>query len=650
MLRRILRRAARFGRNLGLHDPFMFRLVDTLVRTMSHVFPEIKEQQEHIERVIKGEEEGFNQTLDRGLEIFEEAERRAANLKVKVISGDDAFKLYDTFGFPLDLTTLLASEKGMVIDDKRFQTLMEDQRKRSRSAGRAAITEVAGASEELSDKILNARFDYDSYELELHSIDELWFNRVRTADKPEADYFLVNKPTTPFYAESGGQLGDTGKVSVGGSDVDIVDTRKEAGFIAHYVKDFAALANILNILTTTGKAKIEVDKPRRFSIMRNHTATHLVHAALRKVLGTHVHQAGSLVGPQYLRFDFAHFSKVNDGELAEIENIVNEKIAEKIELQHWRNIPFDEAQKMGALMFFGDKYGDKVNVVQFGDFSKEFCGGTHVKNTADIGFFKIRSESSSASGVRRLEAITHNYAAEYLKIQNKTYRERIEHGYLLIDEIQSLQKDLLRLSRGASPLSKEETLNFDIGLRKLEQIPEEAAGFAAAKLSQEFSELRGRFQKLEDYILMLAERKKAFEKELAKYVLQSASSDMDALIVNAAALDGFKLVSSRVTASDMEMLKSVGDSLRSKLGSGVGLLASVIDGKVALVCVVTDDLIKTRHLQAGKIVGAVAKIVGGGGGGKPHLATAGGKDLSKLDEALRGTAAIVEGMTEQVKG
>jgi len=644
VLRRILRRAARFGRNLGLHEPFMFKLVDTLVQTMSHVFPEIKEQREHIKRVIKAEEEGFNQTLDRGLEIFEEAVNKVKSLNLKVISGEDAFKLYDTFGFPQDLTVLLANEKGMKVDENRFQALMEEQRKRSRSVGRATMSDVAGASEELSQKILNAKFDYDSFEVELDDVNELWINRIRSGDKPESDYFLLNKPTTPFYAESGGQVGDTGRVHVGSMVVDIVDTRKESNFIAHYVKDFKTLTSIYEGLSAAGSAKMEVDQTRRHSIMRNHTATHLVHATLRKVLGTHVHQAGSLVTPQHLRFDFAHFSKVSEQEFAEIENIVNEKIEENIQLQHWRNIPFEEAQKMGALMFFGDKYGDKVNVVQFGDFSKEFCGGTHVKNTGDIGYFKIRSESSSASGVRRIEAITHEYAVEFLRNENKTYKELVERGYQLIDEIQSIQKDIVRLNDGSSPLSKEDTLNLDIELRKLEQLPEIPKAIVARNLSQNFTELQQRFRKLEDYTGMLAEKKKSFEKELAKYNLRSASSDIDALIEKAASVNGFKLVTSTVAAPDMETLKSIGDTLRSKIGSGVGLLASIIDDKVALVCVVTDDLIKTKNLQAGKIVGAVAKILGGGGGGKPHLATAGGKDVAKLDEALRSVAAVIGGM------
>jgi len=625
VLRRILRRAARFGRNLGLHEPFMFKLVDTLVQTMSHVFPEIKEQQEHIQRVIKAEEEGFNQTLDRGLEIFEEAAKRADSLKLKVISGEDAFKLYDTFGFPIDLTVLIAKERGMGVDEGSFEVFMNEQRNRSRKSRDVGKSAFYVKDFSFSDSVF---VGYDELEIATNT-----YGVSRNEDGSE----VVILDKTPFYAESGGQVGDNGEFKCRNMILKVVDTQRFGRQIWHIIAPSEVIPEGEDLVAS-------VNKPRRLSIMRNHTATHLVHAALRKVLGTHVHQAGSLVAPEHLRFDFAHFSKVSEQELAEIENIVNEKIAENIQLQHWRNIPFEEAQKMGALMFFGDKYGDKVNVVQFGDFSKEFCGGTHVKNTGDIGFFKIRSEASSASGVRRIEAITREYAVEFLKNENKTYKELVERGYQLIDEIQSLQKDILQLSNGSSPLSKEETLNLDIKLRKMEQIPDAPSTIVAAALSKEFSDLHQRSRKLEDYVLMLAEKKKTFEKELAKYNLKSASSDIETLILKASSVNGFKLVTSKVTAADMDTLKSIGDTLRSKIGSGVGLLASVIDDKVALVCVVSDDLIKTKNIQAGKIVGAVAKIVGGGGGGKPHLATAGGKDVAKLDEALRSVGAVVEGM------
>ena len=624
VLRRILRRAARFGRNLGLHEPFMSRLVDVLVATMSHVFPEIKENQSLIEKIVKGEEEGFNQTLDRGLEIFEDAAGKAEGLKTKVISGEDAFKLYDTFGFPLDLTQLLCSERGMTVDVATFDHLMAEQKDRSRESGKlpGVLSLVKFIQKDAT--ITSSKFlGYDELETE-------------ALIKSLAEGFVV-LDRTPFYGESGGQVGDTGEFVYKGRIIHVTDTQRDGNVIGHRIEEMVGDA-----FGQTVTAK--VNKSRRLSIMRNHTATHLVHAALRKVLGTHVHQAGSLVSPEHLRFDFAHFSKVSERELAEIEHMVNEKIKEDIQLQHHRNIPFATAQKMGALMFFGDKYGDTVNVVEFSEFSKEFCGGTHVKNTGEIGFFKIRSETSSASGVRRIEAITSNHAIEYLKIQNASYRERIETAYQLVDEIQALQKEIVRLSGGSSLVAQEDTLTLDIELRKLEQIPETPATIITETLSHAFSDIHRNFRRLEDSIITLSDKKKSFEKELAKFNLKFAASDIDTLIGKATAVNGFKVVASKIAALDMEALKSIGDTLRAKIGSGVGVLASIIDDKVALVCVVSDDLIKSKNIQAGKIVGAIAKIVGGGGGGKAHLATAGGKDVGKLDEALTSVATIINGM------
>ncbi|MHB1048966.1 MAG: alanine--tRNA ligase [Bacteroidota bacterium] len=633
VLRRILRRAARWGRKLNLREPFMFRLVQTLVDTMGDVFPEIAQNQKHIERVVKSEEESFNQTLDRGLEIFEQA---VTGLKqTKVFPGEIAFKLYDTFGFPLDLTQLLSSEKGMNVDATTFSKLMEAQRERSRESklhGGVSIdpslNERLAQSRERAKSIgvsvIENEFEFIGYDKTEGSI------TIHTI----ADDLLISLQS-PFYGESGGQIGDQGIIEFNNEHLQIIDTVKN-GKVNIHILDSPYQWNS----KSNNKGYAKVDVHRRLSIMRNHTATHLMHAALRQVLGTHVHQAGSLVAREHLRFDFAHFAKATDQELAEIENIVNEKIKENIVLQHHRSIPFDEAKKMGALMFFGDKYGDRVNVVQFGEFSKEFCGGTHVKNTAEIGYFKIRSEASSASGVRRVEALTHDYALEYLNLQNMTYKERIEHAYDLIDIIQALHTEL----RTASPLSNEEALSLDTTLRKFEDIPDLPKNITPDDMKREFDGQRARFHALESYILDLSEKKKTVEKEKAKAAVQSASDGLEGLIRSAQSINGFSIVCSKIAASDMETLKTLGDTLREKIGSGVGLLAAVIDEKIALVCVVSDDLIKSKNLQAGKIVGVVAKSLNGGGGGKPHLATAGGKDVAKLDDVLRNFSDVVKGM------
>ena len=450
--------------------------------------------------------------------------------------------------------------------------------------------------------------------------------------KAEKNLLVLN--ATPFYAESGGQIGDAGEVIIDGTSFPVLDTQKSGKVHVHI------LGKDLPDAPSHREALAKEDTHRRFSIMRNHTATHLMHAALRQILGTHVHQAGSLVAREHLRFDFAHFAKVTDQELADIESIVNERIKEQIALQHHRSIPFDDAKKMGALMFFGDKYGDRVNVVQFGEFSKEFCGGIHVKNTQEIGYFKIRTESSSASGVRRVEALTHDYALEYLNLQNKTYKERIEHAYDLIDTIQALHSEL----GAASPLSNEEALGLDTTLRKFEDIPDLPANITPDDMKREFDGQSARFHALESFILDLSEKKKTVEKEKAKAAVRSASGGLEQLVGSAQSINGFNVVCSKVPAADMDALKTLGDTLREKIGSGVGLLAAVIDEKVALVCVVSDDLIKTKNLQAGKIVGVVAKSLNGGGGGKPHLATAGGKDVAKLDDVLKNFSDVVKGM------
>jgi alanyl-tRNA synthetase len=313
----------------------------------------------------------------------------------------------------------------------------------------------------------------------------------------------------------------------------------------------------------------EVDEKRRWDIMRNHTATHFLHAALRKILGTHVHQAGSYVGPDRLRFDFTHFAKLSESEVKDIEILVNEELRQNYPLQHHRSIPFDEAKQMGALMFFGDKYGDKVNVVQFGEFTKEFCGGTHVHNSSEIGLFKIISESSISSGVRRIEAVTGSGIEQYILSQ-------------------------------------------------------------AEQLKQS-----------EDKLAQLLEEKKKLEKEISEFKLKDKLGQLDNILANPIMVNNIRIYKAKVLAENMDELKSFGDEMRNKTKESVGVLFAEVEGKAGIVCIVSDDLIKEKKLNAGKIVGELAKIVGGGGGGKPHLATAGGKDVAKIQSALDRTEEII---------
>jgi len=615
VLRRILRRAARFGRNLGMHKPFIYQLVPTLVDKMSYIFPEIKTNYVHIQRVIKGEEESFNTTLDNGLKIFEEIVTKPETMNSKTISGEDAFKLYDTFGFPLDLTELMTAERGLKVDIKEFIQLMEEQKKRSRdshtASPRKASTEIEAeiirgkeSAKQLNTSIFEKQFKFLGYEcMETES--------PILASKDN----LVILESTPFYGESGGQVGDTGELIIGSNSFTVIDTQKNGNVNIHILEK--------QLPDSSKKVTAKVDKERRLSIMRNHSATHLLHNALRRILGTHVQQAGSFVAPDYLRFDFSHFTKPGEHELADIEALVNEKIKENIpRTPGLNNIPFEDAKKMGALMFFGDKYGERVNVIQFGDFSTEFCGGTHVNNTGEIGYFKICEESSIASGVRRIIAITGTYALDYLNKQIRDFQAEYDSAYKQLEEIFKPQIN---------------------DLKQLPPVPNQAS-----------SELAGYFNKLHKNKMLLKKiieqdnkTKKTLEKEHAKSRLKSLSGSIDELVTAAITTNGLKIVSAKVAASSIDELKSIGDALRSKLGSGVGLLASIVDDKVQLVCVVTDDLVSAKKIEAGKIVGAVAKVVGGGGGGRPHMATAGGKDTAKIDEAIIKTKSIVESLLKK---
>jgi len=620
VLRRILRRAARFGRNLGMREPFIFQLIPTLVETMSYIFPEIKSHQEHIQKIIKAEEESFNATLDRGLEKFEEVIQLIGHSKS--FPGEDAFKLYDTFGFPLDLTELMASERGLNVDVGTFTELMQKQKERSRDSGKSTGPQTAVMFSVDHTKVPSTEF-LGYTQLESSS------TVVEIVD----GYAILDK--TPFYGESGGQCGDTGILAFRDITIPVLNTLKDGTVIGHQLE--AAL------LQVGQSVKAQVDKERRLSIMRNHSATHLLHNALRRILGTHVQQAGSLVGPDYFRFDFAHFAKLSEQELSAVETLVNEKIREDIKLTHHRDIPFEEAKKLGALMFFGDKYGDRVNVVQFGDFSKEFCGGTHVSNTGEIGFLKITSEGSIASGVRRIEAVTHHFALEYLRLQEKSYIDRVDKAFEDLNELSRFKSELAAVSD-----SNEELLHNSFGgyeqrladLKELTPVPAEPS----PELAFCFEQLNNRDHVLEELVQQLVEEKKLFEKEIARFRIKSLTGSMDDLIASAVPVGGIRLVTANVGAASMDELKSLGDALRAKLGSGVGLLASIIEEKVQLVCVVTDDLVAAKRIEAGKIIGTIAKIVGGGGGGRPHMATAGGKDVHKINEALTQTLSVVKSL------
>lgn len=605
VLRRILRRAARFGRTLGMHEPFIYTITGAVVEAMGKAFPEIIEKQAHVERVVKAEEESFNTTLDRGLEIFASVVERIGHSKV--FPGSDAFKLYDTYGFPLDLTQLMAEERGLKVDVGEFTELMDEQRERSR---RSALHGTSGG-------------DLNAAELTPAPDSKSTFVGYEVLDVQAmilaARNHQVLLDVCPFYAESGGQVSDTGVLRIGGRTIGVRDARKSV---------YGNIVIVDEPLEDLQGATLEavVDIPRRLNIQRNHSATHLVHEALRRILGTHVQQQGSLVAPDHLRFDFPHFGKITPEELRAIEEMVNEKIVENIGV-FWEEMPIEKARKIpNVKMFFGEKYGDTVRVVFIDEkFSVEFCGGTHVKHTKDIGLFKIISESSIASGVRRIEAVTGEGIQRYIEQQLARTRRLDEHLAALIEDVEHLQKEMHRY--GATP---EPAPLPSLGALSLASDPRETVQILERERTAR-----------EQAIEQLSKQAIELKKRLSEVNVQKASASIDALITSAPSVNGFKVVSTTVEATTMDELKSLGDALRTKLGSGVGILASIIAEKVALVCVVTDDLIRQRNLQAGKIVAALAREVGGGGGGKPHLATAGGKDVAKLQTALTQAPSII---------
>ena len=618
VLRRILRRAARFGRNLQMREPFIYSIAGAVVASMGKAFPELIDKQSHIEKVIKAEEESFNATLDRGLEIFESVIERIGHSTA--FPGEDAFKLYDTFGFPLDLTELMAGERRLKVDVGRFTELMEEQRTRARESGKTGS--VAGTFEamsklgEFSD---SAFIGYDALETDAH-VDRIVDGRFLSLDK------------TPFYVESGGQVDDIGVIAGPGFRAEVIDSFKQEKKIVHEIRIVEGDAS----KAAGATIHAVVDKPRRLNIQRNHSATHLVHEALRRVLGTHLHQQGSLVAPDRLRFDFNHFERIAPDRLRAIEEIVNMKIADAIPVnalndpKHWLTIEEAKRRYPNVKMFFGDKYGDRVRIVEIDPaFSVELCGGTHVANSRDIGLFKIIAESSIASGIRRIEAVTGDGLKAYVAEQVNRIGALDEHLAKLLDEQRELERELGSFT-AASPIARPD----------LRPIAVDTGKPTPATLEEVDEGLRER----EKAIDVLTKGTHDTRRELSKYRVQNATSKIDRLVGAGTSVKGINIVSARVNAATMDELKSLGDSLRARLASGVGVLASVIDEKVALVCVVTDDLIKARGLEAGKIVGAIARELGGGGGGRPHLATAGAKDVARLDEALLKTQTVVASM------
>jgi len=601
VLRRILRRALRLSIKLDNNEPLLYKLVDVVVNNFSEPFPELKDKRDYIINVIKSEEESFQKTLYKGIELFEEVYDKIKN-KDNIFPGEDAFKLYDTYGFPVDLTEVMAKEKGLTVDMKKFDEEMQKQKNRAKAARKEEIILADTKIFELDEKIKAQNPDYDPYNITQNGVKTNLLNVNRISN---SDIEVLVLKNNPFYSESGGQVSDTGKLIFSdGYALDVIDSKNN---FYVYVKNY----DHKNIFHKDVIAK--VDYNRRRAIQRNHSATHLVHEALRRVLGSHVKQMGSLVTDEYLRFDFPNLKKLTDKEIFQIEEIVNGKILEKIKVNTLKDVSIGEANKIpNVKKFFGEKYGSVVRIVTMDEnFSVEFCGGTHVSNTSDIGLFKITKEESISSGVRRIFA-------------------RTGEGIInLIDEKIDIIENII------SELPEKYSNNFKSGLEEFRKgyhnIDFKDVSMMRTLLEYQDATIKTLYDLREKHI----EEKKQDEKKLLKQNIGNILNELDILINNAPEEKGIKILACKLGVNNADEFKELGEKLREKILNGVGLIASVIDGKINLVCSVSDNLIKEKNLNAGKLISEVAKELGGGGGGRPQLATAGGKDVSKLDEALK---------------
>jgi alanyl-tRNA synthetase len=565
VLRRIMRRAIRHGFMLGQRNPFFHKLVATLEQQMGEAYPELTAQRTHVERVIRQEEERFAETLAQGMALLDEA---IAGLKGKQIPGETVFRLYDTFGFPVDLTNDIARERGLSIDEPGFEAAMEAQRSRARAASKFSVDLRA-------DMQVEGQTIFRGYESERGTgrVVALFRGKDPVSELTAGEEGQVALDATPFYAESGGQVGDQGELTTSSARFRVGDTQK-LGRIHLHVGRLEG-----GVLRTGETVQATVDHDSRQATRLNHSATHLLHAALRQVLGTHVTQKGSLVAPDKLRFDFAHYSAVTPEELREIERLVNAEIRANAAAET-KLMNFDAAVASGAMALFGEKYEDEVRVLRIGDFSTELCGGTHVVRAGDIGLFKIVSEGGVAAGVRRIEAVTGAGAWHYV----------VQTDHVLRD----------------------------------------VAGL-----------VRGSRDDVEDKVRQLIERARRLEKEVAQLKDKLATGSGKDLAAEAQTIGGVKVVAAIVDGADAAALRNAVDQLKNKLGTAVIVLGSADpDGKVALIAGVTADV--TGKVKAGELVNFVAQQVGGKGGGRPDLAQAGGTEAAKLAGALHGVASWLQ--------
>ncbi len=575
VLRRLIRRAARHGRLLGIEGKFLAKLSETVIEGSKDGYPELEEKKEFIFKVLNQEEDKFNKTIDQGLSILGQLEEEMKAAGEKTLSGENAFKLYDTYGFPLDLTKEILEEKGFAIDEDGFKACMEEQRTKARSA--REVTNYMGADATVYDEIDAAvtseftgydRLTDESKVTVLTTDTEI----VEALTDGQVGTIFVEK--TPFYATMGGQEGDKGIITLGDAQFQVEDTIKLlGGKIGHAGRMTKGMIKTGDVVT------LKVDAAGRAGTSKNHSATHLLQKALKTVLGSHVEQKGSLVTPDRLRFDFAHFQPMTAEEIAEVEKLVNEKIQEALPVTT-QVMDIEEAKKSGAMALFDEKYSEKVRVVSMGDFSKELCGGTHVANTSVITAFKLVSESGIAAGVRRIEALTGDGVFKY-------YKEQEEE------------------------------------LAKAAKLLKTAPQSVCEKIEHLYSEIKS-----------LQAENEALKSKAAKDALGDVMNQVQEI-------KGVKLLAAKLEGVDMNGLRDLGDQLKEKLGEGVVVLASVNDGKVNLMATATDEAQK-KGAHAGNLIKAIAALVGGGGGGRPGMAQAGGKNPAGVDDAIKEAAKVVE--------
>lgn len=576
VLRRLLRRAARHGKLLGIDKEFLADLCEVVIAHSGDAYPELVEKKEYIRKVISVEENSFYKTIDNGMEILKDYMDEMQSKGIKVLDGEKTFRLYDTYGFPIDLTKEILEEAGMELDEDAFQSEMKAQKERARNA-RAKSTYMGAAETVYNQLDTSLKTEFVGYSE--NSVDDATITALvangEIADKATVDSEVaIFLDKTPFYAEMGGQVGDTGIIKTDMGTVEVSDCIRVVGGKSAHIG-----VVVDGEIKVGDKAEAAIDVKNRIAISRNHSATHLLQKALREVLGTHVEQAGSYVSADRLRFDFTHFQAMTAEEIKKVEDIVNEKILEGIDVTTTET-SMEEARKMGAMALFGEKYGDIVRVVNMGGYSVELCGGVHLKNTAQAGSFKIVSEGGVAAGVRRIEALTGEGALKFYQSQG--------------DEL----KQICAITKTTS-------------------------------------------ENMVKHIEDLLKQQKEMAKEIEALKAKMAGSAAEDIIKNAENVNGVNVVCAVIEDMDTNGLKTMGDELKNKLGSAVVVLASVKEGKIGLVAMATDDAVK-KGAHSGNIIKAAAAVCGGGGGGKPNMAQAGGKDASKLAEAVEKAKEVIK--------